>query len=144
MKYIIISLIAFLWVVTMVTPSFSEAWNSAFWKWSSVDANAELSIWWLNWWDLQTDDKALDVIRWAVNWILWLWGLIALIVLLYWWFLMVTSQGEDWYEKWRKVLRAAIIWLWIIWLSWFILSIWFWLAQQTGNSTLGTWACTQC
>lgn len=133
MKKILLLLIAFMSSITMLMPSFVDAWNSAFWKWSSVKANWELSIWWLNWWDLQTDDKSLDVIKWAVNWVLWLWWLIALIMLIYGWVLMVTSQGnEEWYSNWFKVVKAALIWIWIIWVAWFVVSLWLRLAQETG------------
>lgn len=133
MKYILLCITAFFASMTMMMPSFVDASNSAFGKWSSVTANWELSIGWLNWWDIQRNDKSLDVIKWAVNWVLWLGWLIALIMLIYWWILMVTSQWEDGYEKWRKVVKAAVIGLLIIWLAWFIVSLWLWLAQETGN-----------
>lgn len=80
------------------------------------------------------EDGLINVIKGAVNWALWILGLIALLVLLYGWFLMVTAAGnEDQYGKWRTILKHASIWLAVIGLAWFVVSIIFWLINQTAT-----------
>lgn len=69
----------------------------------------------------------LDTIRNAINWVLGILATIALVICLYWGFLMVASAGDEKkYWEWLKVLKNAAIGLAIIWLSWMIVSIVFW------------------
>ncbi len=144
MKKLLLWFFLCLGVVTMVTPSISHATESAFWKWSSVNATKELSIWWVEDGEIKRENRAIDVIKWFVNWILWLWWLIVLIMLIYGWILMVTSQwDEEKYSKWRKVMRAALIWIAIIWVAWFIVSLGLWLGQQAWNPADGSSALTE-
>lgn len=91
--------------------------------------------WWANDIDLinttnWTGDALVNVIKWAVNWVLWILGLIALIVVLYGGFLMVTaSWNEDQYNKWFIILKQAAVWLILIGIAWFIISMIFWLVN---------------
>ena len=91
--------------------------------------------------DQQQKDWIVNVVRWLVNRVLWIMGLIALIVLMYWWFLMVTSAwDEEKYKKWFTILRHAAIWLIIIGTAWFIASLIFWLINVVWNPALwGAW-----
>jgi phosphatidylglycerophosphate synthase len=76
----------------------------------------------------------INVIKGGVNWVLGILALIALIILLYGWFLMVTSAGnEEQYKKWRTILQHAAIGLMLIGVAWFIISIVFWLVNQTAE-----------
>jgi hypothetical protein len=71
----------------------------------------------------------------VVNWFLGILWLVALIVMLYGWFLMLTSVGnEETYNKWRKVLRAAAIGIVLIGVAWFVLSLIFRLIVQASDS----------
>lgn len=101
--------------------SFTFAVNSSQGTFWDVDA----SWWiWVAWTGTNQGEGFLDVVRWFVNWILWILGLIALIVLLWWGFQMVTAAGnEDRYNSWFKILKQAWIWLILIWVSWFIVSL---------------------
>ena len=81
-----------------------------------------------------TNDQLIDVIKSAINWVLGILALIALIILLYGGFLMVTAAGnEDGYKKWFTILRQAAIGLILIGIAWFIISIVFWLVNIIGS-----------
>ena len=82
--------------------------------------------------DKGKDDALVNVIKWWVNWVLWILALIALIILMYGWFLMVTAAWDDEkYKKWWTILKHAAIWLILIGVAWFIISIIFWLVNKT-------------
>ena len=66
----------------------------------------------------------LASIQKGINWILGILAFIALIVLLWWGFQMVTAAGsEDRYKKWFTILKQAAIWLLFIGLAWLIVSL---------------------
>jgi len=70
----------------------------------------------------------IDVIKSFINWVLGLLSLIALVILLYGWFKMVTAAGDEGkYKEGFKILKQAGIWLAVIGLSWFVVSIIFWI-----------------
>ena len=62
----------------------------------------------------------LALIQIAVNWILWMLAFIALIYMLYCWFLVLSSWSDDkaaWkWKDWIKTAVIAIAWIWIAWL----------------------------
>ena len=80
-------------------------------------------------------DKAgglVGVVKSFINRILGLLSLIALVVLLLWGFNMVTAAGDE--EKYKKgftIMKQAWIWLAVIGLSWFVVSIIFWIIGGT-------------
>ena len=74
------------------------------------------------------DNKLINVITLFINRILWLLATIALVICLRWWFQMLTAAGdENKYKKWFTILKQAWIWLIIIWLSWLIVRLIFWV-----------------
>ena len=76
------------------------------------------------WWSL------IQVIKNAINRVLWMLSLIALVLCLRWWFQIVTAWWDDGKQKkWISVLKHAAIWLAVIWLAWFIVTIVFWLLR---------------
>jgi len=78
------------------------------------------------WWNL------IQIIKNFINWVLWILSLIVLVIVLYGWFQMVTASGnEEKYKKWFTILKHAGIGLVIIWLSWFVVTIVFWLLRWT-------------
>jgi hypothetical protein len=84
--------------------------------WTGSDAQ-----WWL-----------IAVIKNFINWVLWILSLIVLIICLRGWFQMVTaSWDEEKYKKGFKILKQAWLGLVVIWLSWFIVTIVFWLLRNT-------------
>lgn len=79
----------------------------------------------------------MDVIRTFLNWVLGILSLIALIVLLYGGFNMVTAAGDDAkYKKGFKILQQAAVGLAIVGLSWIIVSAIFWIIGWAATQTL--------
>jgi len=88
-------------------------------------------------------DAFVNVIRGWINWTLGILAFIALIILLYGGFLMVTAAGdEEKYKKWFTILRQAAIGLILIGIAWFVVSIIFWLVNLVGRATEGQTANT--
>jgi len=76
-------------------------------------------------------DKLIVVIKTVINRLLWLLALIALVILLWGGFQMVTAAGDDGkYKKWFKILQQAGMWLLFIWVSWLFVSVIFWIINQ--------------
>ena len=79
----------------------------------------------------------IDTIKSFINWMLGLLSLIALVILLFGWFKMVTAAGDETkYKDGFKILQQAWVGLAVIWLSWFVVSIIFWII---GWVTWGGW-----
>ena len=71
--------------------------------------------------------KLIDSIKTAINYVLSILGLVALIILLYGGFNMVTAAGDDGkYKKWFTILRQAGIGLIFIWVAWLFVNIIMW------------------
>ena len=90
-------------------------------------------------------DSLIRTIRVAINWVLWLLSLIALALCLYGGFLMMTSGGDSKkYEKWVGILKWAGIGLAIIALSWLIVSLIFYVINNSIQADWGwTWKWTK-
>lgn len=110
----------------------------------SVEATKDVQVGGADWWNNRfREEEFLDVVKGAVNRVLGILALIALIVLLYGGFLMVTAAGDDdQYGKWWKILRAAAIWLTIIGLAWLIITFFFRLTTVTWKAAEGSTAGT--
>lgn len=83
------------------------------------------------WASAMKGDTLLTTIKSVINRILGLLALIALIVLLWWGFQMVTAAWDDAkYKKWFKILQQAGMWLLFIWFSWLFVSVIFRLVNK--------------
>lgn len=90
------------------------------------------------------DDKFLKVVKGAVNRVLGILGLIALLFLMYGGFEMVTAAGDDKkYSAGAKVLKAAAIGIVMIGMARFIASGLFWLSNILTTAADGTSAGTE-
>lgn len=97
----------------------------------------EVNLIWTESWQ---DDAFINVVRWVINRTLGIMGLIALIILLWWGFLMVTAAWDsDRYSKWFTILKQAALWLVLIGVARFIISLVFWLIQLTGEAADPAW-----
>ena len=77
--------------------------------------------------------KLIDVIKSFINWMLGILALIALVILLWGGFQMVTAAGDDAkYKKGFKILQQAAIGLVFIGVSWLVVSVIFWLLGVVG------------
>ena len=133
-----------LWAITLL------------WAWSIGLVNAQNANWNWDWntntvtgmpqqnWTYKINDREItagwsnylltNAIR-LVNWIMSLLSVVALVVLLIWWFKMITANWDDGkYKKWLSVLKQAAIWLVIIWLSWAIIRLIFRFINKTDNT----------
>ncbi len=70
---------------------------------------------------------AVVYIQYIVNMLLWLAAFIALIILIYGFYLMFFSKQEEWFEKAKKIIIWVTVALFIMWLSWVIVSFLFYL-----------------
>lgn len=142
MKKIIFALAAPVMMLSM----FVWMWNAQFQKqgplvnptadWGSANLNV-VGAW------AGQQDAFVNVVKWAINWMLGILALIALIILLYGGFQMVTSAGdEDKYTAWFTILKHAATGLILIGIAWFIVSIIFWLVNLLTWSSAGSSAWT--
>jgi len=107
-----------------ISISTIQSFTLGFWYWDRV------WIWWLwvPWTSENQEDKLVHTIRVAINRVLWMLAFIALVLSLYAWFQMMTSGGDSKkYSAWFSILKNAGIWLAIIWVSWLIVSLVFYI-----------------
>jgi hypothetical protein len=94
--------------------------------------------------DGHQEDDLLKVVKGAVNWVLGILGLIALLFLMYGGFQMVTAAGDGKkYESGQKVLKAAAYGILLIGFAWLLVSWIFWLSNVLGTAADGTSAGTE-
>ena len=134
-----LGMFALAWVA--ILPNYANAQNSGdntesfggWWWGQDYDYNAAVSGS-----NTLQGDSLIHTIRVAINWVLWLLSLVALVLCLYGGFLMMTSGGDkSKYEKGTGILKWAAIGLAIIALSWLIVSLIFYVINgsiQTSDS----------
>lgn len=96
--------------------------------WGSVDN----IIWSNQWWQISSfanaKNRVINIINVIMNYTLGLLALVALVYLMYHGFMMVTAAGdEERYNKWFAGIRYAAIALAGIGLSWFVVSLIFYI-----------------
>ena len=106
----------------LLIPATTHAFERKFW-W-----NVWVSGVWVPWTTENQEDNLLHTIRVAINRVLWMLAFISLVLCLYAWFQMMTSGGDSKkYSAWFSILKNAGIWLAIIWVSWLIVSLVFYV-----------------
>lgn len=131
----ITSLLAFAGLATINTVN-AQAFNDAGWFGSTADAG----IAGISGTGESTWGGLIGVIKKFINWMLGMLSLIALVMLLMGGFKMVTAAGDE--EKYKggfKIMKQAWVWLAVIGLSWFIVSIIFWVIWSSSGGAVG-WA----
>ena len=114
--------------------------------WTATFTQAEFNIWtYASWYNViwtenssnqSWDARLIDTVKTAVNRVLWILSLIALILCLRGWFQMLTAAWDEWkVKKWTKVLTHAAIWLAVIWLSWIFVTFIFYLINNSAETT---------
>ena len=137
----VVALLGLVWLTAPVAQAWVFQWTQNWYVavsdgWSSED----ISLVWTGW---STLDGLVAAIKWAINWALGILAFIALIVLLYGWFLMVTAAWEsEKYDKWFTILKQAAVGLVLIGVAWFVVSIVFWLINLTAQPAQSWWAGT--
>jgi len=78
---------------------------------------------------------ALALVKIAVNRILWMLAFVALIYMLYCWYLILSSwSDEKSAEKWKKWIKTAAIAIAWIGLAWLIISAMIWFIKVLTES----------
>ncbi len=127
----IVLLFSFIWIQNI---SFAEFWaektgniyaNVKNWlvKWIEITKNT------LKW--VETKQSFSDYVQSIVAWLLTFLSLVALIYIIYTWFMIIFSWWED--EKMKnqkKTIVAVIIWIIIIWLAYsIVLTLFKWIEE---------------
>lgn len=78
--------------------------------------------------EIQREGAVLDIVKSAVNRVLGVSALIALIFLIYGGVRMVIAWGnEESYNQWFAILKSAAIWIALLWIARFMASLIFWM-----------------
>lgn len=102
---------------------------------NGIEATKEVNVW-----GVEEDqwEELISVIKSVINRTLGILGMIALILVIYGWFLMLISAGDEWkYDQWRKILKSAALGLIFIGISWFVASIIFFLIVRAADGAVG-------
>lgn len=116
--------------VFVATPHYASAQSAitTSWEWVTNNTSVQGGINVAGGTDTDKGDSIIQVIKNFINYVLWFLGLIALIMLLRWWFKMVTAWGdEEGYTEWLKVLKNAAIWIAFIGIAWFLVTFIFYI-----------------
>lgn len=117
-----------LWLLWMINNTNTV---NATWFW--INTEQVSSIEWL-WTSEDKGEWLITVIKNFINRTLWTLSLIALILLLRWGRKMLTAAGDETkYKDGFKILKQAAIWLAVIGLSWFIVSMIFWIIKDNSD-----------
>jgi len=114
----------------------ASIWNG-FWNqpWTNIWVPG-----WNEWWTWNT--HFLDFVQNGVNWILGILWLITIILLIWWGFQMITAAWDDTkYKKWFTILKQAVVWLIMIWVSALIVNLIFsFVNTNTTTTNWSTWS----
>lgn len=118
-----------LWVIGMAgvgfNPSLQAQWSTIPGSWQGATSNTSVQ-WGINvagGTDVDQWDRIIGVIKNFINYVLGFLGLIALIMLLFGWFKIVTwGSDEAKYQEGVKTLKNAAIGIGFIGISWFLVT----------------------
>ena len=78
----------------------------------------------------EAEKYTIKYVQRLINWALGMLAFVALIVVLYGWFQMVTASGDDAkFKSWKKALKKVSIGIIGIGISWLIISFFFWFVK---------------
>lgn len=137
LKKLFVAVGAWLMSLMVIAPTFAQ--NTAT-QWGDFTTQTNSAQWIaVKWAWTQSGAEGWGLIKWVknlINWVLWLLALVALCVLLYAGFQMVTAAGDaKQYDSWFTILKQAAVWLIFIGVSWLIVSFIFWVIQQFTTGT---------
>lgn len=72
-------------------------------------------------WDIHTDDIP-NILRWAIDFMLWIAGTVAIIFIIIWAYQILLWSFESDKTKWKNTIIMAIWWFMIASLAWFIIN----------------------
>ncbi len=103
-----------LWVLTSLQMTYAA--NDAWLLWDSLTTEQ------LRNWDIHTKDIP-NVIKWAINFWMWIAWTIAVIFIILWAFKILFWSLEQDKTKWKDTIIMAIFWFAIASLAWFIIRL---------------------
>ena len=75
--------------------------------------------------------KAIYYAKWIINMVLWLVALISLVLIIFAFFMIFFSKDDTWITKAKQMIKWIALAIAVSWLSWFIVSIFFWIERWT-------------
>ncbi len=137
MKKIILTFISLFFLIITPIASASIFWGSdseiPYCEWNDCGLQQwieQVKNSWVDW--LVTEGKASEYIQWITVYILGFLSLIAVIIIIYAWFNLLTSAwDEEKSKKSKTIIIFTIIWLVIIYLAWPITKFVIWILTQS-------------
>lgn len=138
-SYLILSTLLFLPFYSVASEfRYNDFWG---WAWATTAqvTSTEVKWWVLDWllsgfwvWGHTSwNDSAVSYIKSVINYFLLLVWFVALIVVIYWFYLMLfSSEHDDAYGKAKKYIFNWTIALIIMWVSWFIVSFIIYIVER--------------
>lgn len=89
-------------------------------------ARSSWVFWWAVWadelrkWDIHVDDIPW-MIRWVINFLLWIAWTVAIIFIIFWAYKILFSWWSWWKSEWKNVIIMALTGFAIASLAWFII-----------------------
>ena len=120
-KFVCISTISIMWLLVLPLNCFA----SFDWSFGSM-----VGVKWVNvrWTQDKQNDSLIHVIQKWINWVLGMLAFISLCLVLYAWFLMLTSGWDSKkYDKWLSIIKYVAVWLAVIAVSRLIVSLIFYV-----------------
>jgi len=156
-KFLLVNFFLMIFFITFWFSEISNAWSPFKLWWTEVldntnDRVIEKKITWTN---IQSSSFLTQLIPNLFQLAFYLWSSLAVLSLIYWWFLMITSLWEDWpHKKWWNIFWFSIVWLILMLFSraivWIISNIkiannsvnWidYWLEWSSNIWNLPSWA----
>lgn len=84
----------------------------------------------------QETGKAIYYIKWIVNMWLWLTAFISLIMVIFAFYMIFFYKENAWVDKAKQILKWVALALVVMWLSRFIVSLFFWLERWTTSENI--------
>lgn len=91
------------------------------------------------WWYNSGTSKAIYYAKMIVNMLLSFVSLIALVMLIYAFYMIFFSKEDSGITKAKQMIKWVVIAIGIIWLSRFIVSMIFWVQSQSANDNQNSW-----
>lgn len=91
-----------------------------------------------DWYTQNWPDKAIYYIKWIINMLLSLTAFVSLVLVIFAFYLIFFSKDDTGLTKAKEILKWVALALAVMWLSWFIVSLFFWI--ERGTTTEQNWS----
>lgn len=104
-----------LWYIFWLQASFADGWILGTFRDSPEETEKAIREW-----DIHLDDIP-NMIKYAIDFLLWIAGTIAIIFVIVWAYKILLGSLEQDKTKWKETIIMAIFWFAIASLAWFII-----------------------